>query len=93
MPVSRFGKSMPNRLIVNKLDRLTLVSKGRSRAKHPALRDNVVEVVKAVPEGPQTFEEYLAVALHGVSTDFHTSLHNDLDAVDVALRAILHGKS
>lgn len=39
---------MPNRLIVQRLDRITLVTKGgRYKAKHPDLRENVVEVVKA----------------------------------------------
>lgn len=39
---------MPNRLVINRLDRITLVTKGgRFTAAHPELRDGVVEVVKA----------------------------------------------
>jgi hypothetical protein len=52
---------MPNKLYVKRLDRITLVSRdGRFKAKHPELRDGVVEVVKAndgslvVPPVPPT---------------------------------------
>ncbi len=41
---------MANRMIVQKLTRLTLVRKGKGTAKHPNMRDSVVEAVKAVEE-------------------------------------------
>jgi hypothetical protein len=37
-------------LIIERLDRLTLTQKGMATAKHPLLREGVVEVVKATPE-------------------------------------------
>lgn len=40
---------MTQRLILDRLDRITLVRKGRATAKHPDLRSGVVEVVKAQP--------------------------------------------
>lgn len=38
---------MANRLILNRIDRITMVRKGTAMAKHPDLRTGVVEVVKA----------------------------------------------
>jgi hypothetical protein len=40
---------MANRLILSRLDKITLVRKGKATAKHPDLRSGVVEVVKAQP--------------------------------------------
>jgi hypothetical protein len=42
------------RLIVDELIRLTLTQKGKATAKHPLLREGVVEVVKATPTKPTT---------------------------------------
>lgn len=38
---------MPQQMLVEKLHRLTLVRKGRAVAKHPDMRDGVLEVVKS----------------------------------------------
>jgi hypothetical protein len=44
---------MAKRLYINELIRLTLVQKGKAVAKHPLLREGVVEVVKATPDTPK----------------------------------------
>ena len=41
---------MPQQMLVEKLHRLTLVRKGRAVAKHPDMRDGVLEVVKSEDE-------------------------------------------
>jgi hypothetical protein len=66
---------MANRLILNRIDKITLVRKGRAVAKHPHLKDGVVDVVKAsydeVSPGAvqaglsDAFGRALVLALHG----------------------------
>lgn len=41
---------MAKLMVVEKIHRLTLVRKGRAKAKHPDMQSGVVEVVKATPE-------------------------------------------
>jgi hypothetical protein len=38
---------MANRLILQRLDKITMVRKGKATAKHPALREGAIEVVKS----------------------------------------------
>lgn len=40
---------MPRTIHIDKLLRLTLVRRGKATAKHPLLREHVVEAVKATP--------------------------------------------
>ncbi len=40
---------MANQMFVQKIHRLTLVRKGRAKAKHPDMQTGVLEVVKASP--------------------------------------------
>ena len=59
---------MTNRLYIDRLDRITLVRKGRAVAKHPDLRGNVVEVVKASAVGAaKEMVDALVSALQGAS--------------------------
>lgn len=53
---------MPTRMVTEKLTRLTLVRKGRATAKHPDMRNGVVEVVKAddVSDWYGEFDSWLA---------------------------------
>jgi hypothetical protein len=44
---------MAKRMVIDELIRLTLTQKGKATAKHPLLREGVVEVVKATPDAPK----------------------------------------
>jgi hypothetical protein len=65
---------MANRLILSRLDKITLVTKA-ARAKHPLMKDGVIEVIKASyddvsPGAVQAglsdpFGRALVLALHG----------------------------
>lgn len=50
---------MPNKLVIQQLDRITLVRKGRATAKHPELREGVVEVVKAAEDWYENFALFI----------------------------------
>lgn len=51
---------MPNKLLINRLDRITLVQKsGGKLAKHPELRNGVVEVVKGEDDWYGEFSSFI----------------------------------
>lgn len=89
---------MPNKLIVHRLDRITLVRKGRGRAKHPELREGVVELVKAVslPESPSVTQDYPhlgRLAVGRVPVGYSHLIKSGIpagDALDLALWRALH---
>lgn len=94
MPASRFGKlQMATRLIIKRLDRITLVKKGKGTvAKHPELRSGVVELVKAGPTVAD-FGATMKTLLHGPQAVQKAS-GPDLTGLtfDDALKALLHAR-
>lgn len=51
---------MANKLVLQRLDKITMVRKGKATAKHPDLRTGVIEVVKSdEPDWYERFEAYI----------------------------------